>query len=234
MLQDCPEGRALTDDEAARLLAAYGIDVWRRIRVRTPEEAVAAADLVGRPVVVKSVSQVLRHTPGLGALRLDLDDDEDVVEAVEHLEARFASVGDPALVVQRMAEPGVACVVGSVEDPLFGPVVSFSVAGTPTDLLEDVAHRIPPLTDVDVADLVRSVRASPLLAGHRGAQPVDLDALHEVVGRVSLLADDFPEVAALELNPVSARAGGVDVLGADVTVAPPALRTDADRRAMPT
>ncbi|WP_409485605.1 GNAT family N-acetyltransferase [Arsenicicoccus dermatophilus] len=234
VLQECPEGRTLTDDEASRLLAAYGIDVWRRVRVRTPEEAVAAADVVGRPVVVKSVSQVLRHTPGLGALRLDLHDDGDVVEAVAHLATRFASVGDPALVVQRMAEPGVACVVGSVEDPLFGPVVSFSVAGTPTDLLGDVAHRIPPLTDVDVADLVRSVRAYPLLDGHRGAQPVDLAALHEVIGRVSLLADDFPEVAALELNPVSARAGGADVLGAEVRVAPPALRTDADRRAMTT
>ena len=68
--------------------------------------------------------------------------------------------------------------------------------------------------------------------GHRGAQPVDLAALHDVIGRVSVLADDFPEVAALELNPVNARPGGVDVLGAEITVARPGLRTDADRRAM--
>jgi acyl-CoA synthetase (NDP forming) len=232
VLQDAPQGRALTDDEAHDLLAAYGVPVWRRVRVLSPDEAVAAAAVVGYPVMIKSVSQVLRHSPGLGALRLDLDDEEEVREAYGHLVTRFGSLGDLALVVQAMAGPGVACVVRSTEDALFGPVVSFSVAGAPTELLGDVSHRIPPLTDRDARELVTTVKAFPMLDGHRGAEPVDLAALQDVVGRVSVLADDFPEVAALELNPLNARPGGVDVLGAEITLARPGLRTDSDRRAM--
>ncbi|AKT52019.1 bifunctional acetate--CoA ligase family protein/GNAT family N-acetyltransferase [Arsenicicoccus sp. oral taxon 190] len=232
VLQDAPAGRALTDDEAGLLLRAYGVPVWPRVRVASADEAVAAAERLGHPVMMKSVSQVLRHSPGLGALRLDLDDAEEVREAFAHLTARFGSLGDPALVVQAMASPGVACVIRSTEDTLFGPVVSFSVAGPPTELLEDVAHRIPPLTDHDVHELVTSVKAFPLLDGHRGAEPVDLPALEEIIGRISVLADDFPEVSALELNPVQASAGGVEVLGAEIAVAKPGLRTDADRRAM--
>ncbi|MTB72911.1 GNAT family N-acetyltransferase [Arsenicicoccus cauae] len=232
VLQDAPQGRVLTDDEAQDLLEAYGVPVWRRVRVSSPDEAAAAAAVVGYPAMIKSVSQVLRHSPGLGALRPDLDDEKEVREAYAHLVSRFGSFGDLALVVQAMAGPGVACVVRSTEDALFGPVVSFSVAGAPTELLGDVSHRIPPLTDRDVTDLVTTVKAFPMLDGHRGAQPVDLAALHDVIGRVSVLADDFPEVAALELNPVNARPGGVDVLGAEITVARPGLRTDADRRAM--
>jgi len=134
--------------------------------------------------------------------------------------------------VQRMAPPGVSCVLTSVEDPLFGPVVSFSVAGPPTELLGDIAHRIPPLTDVDVADLIDAVRAAPLLTGHRGAMPVHRTALEDLVARLSCLADDLPDVDRVHLNPVNAWSGGIDVLDAEVSVHPALTRKDADRRAM--
>ena len=77
------------------------------------------------------------------------------------LNERLAPLSANSFVVQRMATPGVSCVVRSDEDPLFGPVVSFSIAGPPTELLGDIGHRIPPLTDVDVSDLISSVKARP-------------------------------------------------------------------------
>lgn len=120
----------------------------------------------------------------------------------------------------------------STEDPLFGPVVAFGVAGLPVDLLGDVAHGFPPLTDVDVADMIASVRAAPMLNGYRGAPPVDLAALHDLVARISVLADDLPEVAALRLNPVMAHPDGVAVLGAEIRVTQSPLRTDQGRRAL--
>ena len=130
-----------------------------------------------------------------------------------------------------MAPPGVACVVRSVEDPLYGPVVSFGLGGDATDLLGDCAHRIPPLTTGDMHDIVRSVRAAPKLFGHRGVPPVDVAALEDVVARVSCLADDLPELAELELNPVVVAERGAHVLGAVVRVAPVAGgRADAGRR----
>ena len=90
---------------------------------------------------------------------------------------RCPGCADPELVVQRMAPPGVAVTVGAVEDPVFGPLVSFGVAGVATDLLGDRAYRILPLSDLDAAELVRSVRAAPLLFGYRAGPPVDVAAL---------------------------------------------------------
>ena len=119
----------------------------------------------------------------------------------------------------------------TVEDPLFGPVVSFGLGGDASDLLGDVAHRIPPLTDVDVADLVRSVRAAPKLFGHRGARPVDVAALEDVIARVSCLADDAARRSPSWSSTRSwSRSAARAVLGAVVRLAPPPGRTDAGRR----
>jgi hypothetical protein len=96
-----------------------------------------------------------------------------------------------------------------------------------------VARRSPPLHETDVADLIRGVRAAPLLFGHRGAPPVDIEALEEVVGRVSVLADQLPEVAELRLDPVVASPGGVCVLGARVRLSDPPGRADSDTRRLP-
>jgi acyl-CoA synthetase (NDP forming) len=135
--------------------------------------------------------------------------------------------------VQAMAPAGVACVVRSAEDPLFGPMVSFGLAGDAVDLLDDVAHGIPPLTDVDIAALVSTVRAAPRLYGYGGTPPADVDALEDVLARVAVMADDLPELAALELYPVVVAEQGASVLHASVRLRPAGRRADALRRALP-
>jgi acyl-CoA synthetase (NDP forming)/RimJ/RimL family protein N-acetyltransferase len=232
ILAEAPEGRPLTADEVAGLLSHYGISVWPRIEIQTEDEAVAAARLLGYPVVVKSTAPLLRHRAGLSGIRVDLATETMVRKAFAGLSERLAPVGADTFAVQRMATDGVACVVGSEEDPLFGPVVSFSVAGLPTELLEDIAYRIPPLTDVDVSELISSVKASPLLHGHRGAAPVHRGALSDLIARVSALADDLPEVVHLSLNPVNAHPGGIEVLGAEAALQPPPRRIDPGRRSL--
>jgi hypothetical protein len=131
-----------------------------------------------------------------------------------------------------MAPRGVSTVLSTVEDPLFGPIVSFGLAGDAIDLLDDVAHRIPPLTTTDVHDLVRGVKAAPRLFGHGGRPAVDVDALEDVVARVSRLAEDLPQVASLRLQPVHVHPGGVAVLDATGRVAEPVTRSDGGRRAL--
>jgi acyl-CoA synthetase (NDP forming)/RimJ/RimL family protein N-acetyltransferase len=227
-----PEGRRLEPDEAHELLATHGIDVWRSEPVQTADEAVDAAERLGYPVVIKSVAPLLRHQPGLSGIRVDLGSAALVREAFAALNERLAPLSANTFVVQRMATPGVSCVVRSDEDPLFGPVVSFSIAGPPTELLGDIGHRIPPLTDVDVSDLISSVKASPMLHGHRGAVPVHRAALADLIARVSVLADNLPEVASLVLNPVNAHPGGVDVLGADIVLSATPRRKDPGRRSL--
>ena len=232
LLAESPDGRALSREEARELLGAYGIRVWPAVEVTGVESAVAAADELTYPVILKSTSPVVRHQPGLVGVRGDLVDAESVRDAHTSLSQRLGPLGADRFVVQRMAVPGVSCVIRASEDPLFGPVVSFSVAGPPTELLGDVAHRIPPLTDVDVTDLIDGVKAAPLLSGHRGAAPVHRAALADLIARLSVLADDHPELSSVELNPVNAWTGGIDVLGAEVVVRPALVRKDAGRRRM--
>lgn len=232
VLEEDPEGRALTVDESTELLAAYGVDVWPRREAATADEAVAAAEELGYPVVVKSLSPLVRGQAMLEGIRVDLHDADAVRSAFETLDRRLAPMDANYFVVQRMAGTGVSTVMATVEDPLFGPVVSFSIAGAPTKLLDDIAYRIPPLTDVDVRELVEDIKAAPLLMGHEGASPVDRGALEDVLGRLSIMSDDFLELSSIELNPVIAHTSGVTVLGADVMIAPAARRIDPGARSL--
>jgi acyl-CoA synthetase (NDP forming) len=223
----------LDDATTARLLALAGVELWPQAPVADAAAAVAAADRIGYPVALKTSAPHLRHRVDLGGVRLDIGDETELRADVAEMRELLTPLGGGELVVQRMAPLGVATIVRTVEDPLFGPVVSFGLGGDAFELLGDVAHRIPPLTDVDVADLVRSVRAAPRLFGHRGAAPVDVAALEDVIARVSSLADVLPAVAELELNPVVVSAAGAHVLGATVRLAPPPGRSDSGRRELP-
>ncbi|MGV8965162.1 MAG: GNAT family N-acetyltransferase [Cellulomonas sp.] len=224
----------LATDVAAELLACYGVEVWSGRTVTTVDEAVAAAEELGWPVALKSTSPLLRHRADLGGVRLDLGDPDDLRAAVVHLNERARQVGAAGvpLEVQRMAPAGVACVVRSAEDPLFGPVVSFGLAGDAVDLLGDIAYGIPPLTDVDVADLVRSARAAPRLFGYRGLPSADVAALEDVIARVSVMAADLPELRSLELHPVVVAETGAAVLSVRIQLED-VTRADGTRRSLP-
>ncbi|ADG74591.1 GCN5-related N-acetyltransferase [Cellulomonas flavigena DSM 20109] len=224
---------ALEPAQAAELLRAAGVDVWASVRVHDADEAVAAADRLGWPVAVKTTVPALRHRADLGGVRLDVADADELRADVAGILALAGEhdpgPGVPPLEVQAMAPHGVACVVRSSEDPLFGPVISFGLGGDASDLLGDVTYGVPPLTDVDVAELVRTPRAAPRMFGYRGLPALDVTALEDLVARVSVLADALPDVRSLELNPVVVSPQGLAVLGAYASVAP-ADRADAARR----
>ncbi|WP_448060281.1 bifunctional acetate--CoA ligase family protein/GNAT family N-acetyltransferase [Cellulomonas hominis] len=229
-------GRALDQAQTTQLLACAGIGVLESFPVHDADEAVRVAERIGWPVALKTTVAALRHRADLGGVRLDVHDEAelraDVAQVLELAAGHATDPGRAPLEVQAMAPHGAACVVRSTEDPLFGPVISFGLAGDTSDLLGDVAYGVPPLTDVDVAELVRSARAAPRLFGYRGLPPLDVPALEDVIARVSVLADDLPELRHLELNPVVVAEHGAVVLGARAQVAP-ATRADASRRSLP-
>lgn len=232
VLAASPEGRAMTVEEVTELLNAYDIPLWQAHPVDDAEDAARMAQDVGLPAVVKATDPALRHAAGHYWIRTGLRTPAAVAAAYEDLQVVLAERGVEGIAVQAQAPTGVVVEVTSAEDPLFGPVVGFGVAGVPSELLGDLSHRFPPLTDTDVADMVAGVRAAPLLAGYRGTDPVDQVALHDLVARVSVLADDLPEVAQLRLNPVVAHPTGVAVLGATALVRPDPGRADVGRRAL--
>jgi acyl-CoA synthetase (NDP forming)/GNAT superfamily N-acetyltransferase len=123
-------------------------------------------------------------------------------------------------VVQPMVTGGTEVTVGVTQEPVFGPLIVFGLSGVATDVLGDRSARLTPLTDTDAAALIRSVRAAPLLLGRRGTAAADVPALQDVLMRLSRLADDLPQVAELELDPVIASPDGVYVAGARVRLLP--------------
>ncbi len=226
--------RALEPHEVGDLLAGYGVTLVPSRIVTDADAAVAAAHELGWPVVVKSTAASLRHRADLGGIRLDITSVDALREhfaQMEELMVRQFGTTMP-LEVQHQVPSGVACVLRSEEDSLFGPVVSFGLAGDAVDLLDDVSYGIPPLTDTDVHAMVRGVRASPRLFGYRGLPPMDVAGLERLIERVSRMADTLPVLRMLELNPVVVTPAGVHVLGARCEVAP-ASRSGDDRRALP-
>jgi acyl-CoA synthetase (NDP forming)/RimJ/RimL family protein N-acetyltransferase len=213
--------------DADELLAAYGIPVVPSRRAEG-ERVVEAAAQVGYPVALKVATKPWRHRLDLGAVRLNLASAAVVEEAYRELERLFGRGVE--VVVQPMVAPGVACVVEVVDDPSFGPVVGFGLGGEAADLLGDRAWRPVPLTDRDAAALVRAPRAAPLLMGYRGADPVDLDALADLLMRVGRLVDEQPALSSLTLNPILARPSGLAVLHASADFAAHPPRPDSGPR----
>jgi acyl-CoA synthetase (NDP forming) len=124
------------------------------------------------------------------------------------------------VLVQPMIADGTEVLIGVVQEPVFGPLVVFGLGGVAAEVLGDHAARLTPLTDTDADELIHAVQAAPLLVGHRGAPPADVAALAGTLLRVSRLADDLPEVAELDLNPVIARPDGVFPVDARIRVSP--------------
>jgi acyl-CoA synthetase (NDP forming) len=215
-----PDGVELDDAALGELLGCYGVSVAPLARVTTLAEAVAAAEGFGWNVVLKATADHLRQRPDLAHVWRNIDDVDDMTDAWENLNDLIDEPDRADYVVQPMAEPGIPVCIGTLEDTLFGPIVSFGMAGTPSELLGDVAYRIPPLTDGDAADLVRDVRAAPLFFGYRGSEAVDVAAIEELIHRVAQLKDDLPEVKRLELGLVLAGADGAKVLRASGRLSP--------------
>ncbi len=214
------EGHDLTHSEAQALLAAYDVNLSETISVSTLDEAQAAAALLGYDVVLKATANHLRHRPDLAHVRRDIDDAAEMNAAWTTLNQVITEPAKAGFVVQRNAPPGVPVSLASMEDPLFGPVVSFGIGGPLTELLGDRAFRIPPLAEHDAQDMVREIKASPLLFGYRGSEIVDVAEIERIVRRVAQLQHDLPQIRALDLPLILAGAGGATVLGASIRIEP--------------
>jgi hypothetical protein len=219
ILNEDPVGRELTAEELTELLACYGIDLKPSLPITSLDEAVVAAERLGWDVALKATADHLRQRPDLAHVWRNIEDPADMSAAWRNLTSMIDDPDRARFVVQRMAPPGIPVSIGTLEDGLFGPIVSFGVAGPPSELLDDVAYRIPPLTNDDAADLVRDVKASPLFFGYRGSDPVDVGSIEKVILRMARLKDDIPEVEVLNLGLVLATASGVEVLRASGRVA---------------
>jgi acyl-CoA synthetase (NDP forming) len=216
---------------ATALLSCYGIPLAPGRVVRTAQDAVAAADALGYPVVLKAADPDLVHKSDRGAVRLNLTGAPDVEAAYRAIADALVEPAPPVL-VQAMAEPGVELVAGIVHDAVFGSVVMLGLGGVHTEIFADRALRLLPVTDTDAAAMWRSLRAAPLLTGYRGQPSVDTAAVEDLLQRLGRLAEDLPELAELDLNPVLARPDGLVAVDVKLRLAPVGFEPDAALRTL--
>ena len=204
--------------DLATILRAAGIADAMAEEV-APAEAVAAAERLGYPLVMKAVAPALGSRRAAGGMLLGLRSAADVERGVADLRARVA--GLRAVILQREVEPVLEALVGVGCDPTFGPLVVCGLGGAVGALARDFAYRLPPVTDVDAAEMVAGLRLAPLLDGHRGAAPADRAALLDVIRRVSALVEVVPELRSLQLEPLAllGPGAGAVVLDARMTLA---------------
>lgn len=205
-------------DQASAVLRAYGVPIAVAEVVTAPEQGAEVASRIAGPVAVKVASTI--HKADIGGVTLGLTSPEQVAEAITSMRASLVEQGleqhSGAFLVQEMIDEGVEMVVGVTHDPSFGPIVLTGAGGTLVELLRDVSVRITPLTDVDVDQMLSSLRIAPLLSGYRGSAPTDVPALKDLLYRVNAMVEDLPEVAELDLNPVFVRRDGDGVVAVDV------------------
>jgi acyl-CoA synthetase (NDP forming)/GNAT superfamily N-acetyltransferase len=214
-----PKGGWLPPDLIAALLTCYGIPLASLTPVTSADDAVRAAACIGGPVVLKADIYGVVHKSDVGAVQLGLRSEDDIRRAYRLLTGNFGSRLCRVL-IQPMIIGGTEVIIGVAQEPVFGPLIIFGLGGVATDVLADRVARLAPLTDTDADELIRSIRSAPLLLGHRGTPPADLAALRQMLLRISRLADDLPELAELDLNPVITRPDGVFAVDARIRLIP--------------
>lgn len=228
-----PEARAmlhgrrqdLAEHEAKALLAHYGVTPTRETLATTREAAVAAAQAIGYPVVLKVQSADIPHKTEAGGVRIGLADaaavaaafDEIVTNARHHVPGAVLD----GVLVQEMVRGAVEVIVGVQNDPTFGPALMVGLGGIHAEVMKDVSFRLAPVTAAELGTMLRELRAWPLLDGARGAAKADVEALVDTLQRVAALALDLREqLAELDINPLFVLPQGQGVRAGDALIKP--------------
>ena len=175
----------LAPKEIGELFGAYDLPLSAQRSVATPDEAAAAAQALGFPVVLKAVAPGLLHKTDVGGIALDLSDADSVSHAAQEMVPRLARAGYSSIefLVQPLIQNGVEMIAGFVHDPVFGPVVACGSGGVVVELVRDVSLRIAPLDRDDATEMIRDLKTFPLLDGYRGAMRCDVGMLEDLLLR---------------------------------------------------
>ena len=227
MRQAYAENRSyLMEHESKGILENAGIRTTGAMIALSEEDAVRISKNIGYPVVLKIVSPDVVHKTDSGGVKLNLESDEDVREAYRDILSCFKDKKVFGVAVQEMAAVGIEAIVGVARDESFGPVLMFGLGGVFAEILKDVTFRVLPITGDSVSEMIEEIKGYSLLKGYRG-RSVDVEALKELLLRVSDLAVMHPEIRELDLNPVLLYPAGYLVADARmfidrVPAAPPA------------
>ncbi len=196
---------SLSEFASKRFLSSFGIPVCREVLAESPDSAAAEARKIGYPVVLKASGSDLAHKTEVGGIALNLKNIRDVrKEGLRLMKIR----GCEALLVQEMVKGARELVCGLTRDPQLGPCVMFGLGGVFTEVLDDVAFRIAPLTPGDAKEMIGEIRARKILDPFRGESAVDQDVLCRILVSLGRIGVEHEHVAAIDINPLKVRPDG--------------------------
>ncbi|MFX1238513.1 MAG: acetate--CoA ligase family protein [Promethearchaeota archaeon] len=192
----------LTEFESKEILKEIGIDIPLQRLIKSKEEAIESAKELGYPIVMKLIAEDVVHKSDSGAVKLNINTREEVKKAFDGL-ISITSRSEKTISVQQMAkEPITELIIGMTTDPQFGPALMFGIGGILVELLEDVSFRIAPLTDYDAKEMIKEIKGFPILNGYRGKPKADINAIVDILLKISDFVVKHEEIFEMDLNPV--------------------------------
>ena len=213
---------SLIEPEAKAFLSSFNIPVPKNVFVRSAEGGIDAANNMGYPVVLKVVSRDILHKTEAGGVMAGLKNAQEVEdsfnEMIFDLSDHYATAKVEGFLIERMVDKGVEVIVGGVRDAQFGPAVMFGIGGVIVELLKDVSFRLAPVTKEECLAMMEEIKAYPLLAGYRGSEPSDIDAIADVIIKVGNIMAEAVEIKEMEINPLIVYPEGVMAVDARVVL----------------
>ncbi len=217
------KGKAMTEWRSKELLKNYGIPVTRERLAKNEVEALSIAEKIGYPVALKIMSPQLLHKSDIGGVILDVGSDEELRSAyrkiIKNAESSRPDAFIEGVLVQEMLGKGLEVIVGVKNDPIFGPAVVFGLGGIFVEVMKDAATRVAPLRKEDALSMINEIKGSPLFNGYRGMPPADIDALVDILMKVSRLAVELEgKIGEIDINPLILYEKGKGAVAADALI----------------
>jgi len=217
---------ALNEMEGKMLLAGYGVNVPRSVRVADASEVDRRIADKTPPFALKVLSADILHKSDAGGVRLNLVDAASIKIAITEMTA-LPTIDDEAIdgfLIEEMAAPGREVVIGGLSDPQFGPMIMVGLGGVFVEVLKDVSFRLCPITERDAREMLDELRGKAILEGTRGEAPVSLDAIVDLLlklgGKDGLLTCNGNDIAELDINPVIVSADEAVAVDAAIVLKP--------------
>lgn len=209
----------LTEFDSKIILDSVGIPITKQKLVTSKEgiEGIkAACQTIGFPVVMKLIAEDIVHKSDAGAVKLNIKDASEAEKAFNELNA-IPSKSEKAISVQEMAiKPIAEIIIGTLQDPQFGPTIMFGIGGILVEIMKDVSFRIAPISDFDADEMIHEIKGFKILDGYRGNPKANLVLIKNALKKVSELAFNHQEIAEMDLNPIFVYANEIKCVDARI------------------
>ena len=212
------EKRSLLETESKELLREYKIPVSDFKLIKGEEEITGLAEEINFPIVMKIVSPDIIHKTDAGGVKVSIKDEKEAKLAYQGIISEAKKYNKEAkisgVIVYTMVPQGTEIIIGMMKDPHFGPVIMFGLGGIFVEVLKDISFRILPIEEIDAREMISEIKGYEILKGARGNPPRDIQAIEEVLMKVSKLTMENPEINEIDLNPIFVFENGLQVVDA--------------------